>query len=143
MTILANAVTAIVYSLSLGLAIYILVRYLLGQNRRQMIVFYLLIMLDLTTRVVYYSISCFYYQTDLAPGIVQEISTIFSVFVGISHSNNMGCLIFDLTSIKCLRQEDFENLTKKKTVFVCLLLFFWTLVVIGYIVAVSLDEKRQ
>ena len=77
----------------------ILIKFLIVKNKceqKSMIVFYVISITDLSSRVVFLILSCFTEQFINALFVIQAITTIFSISSGVAHSNNLSNLLLDL-----------------------------------------------
>ena len=86
-----------------------------------MIIFYTLVLSDLASRIVYLIFSCFVSQKNHELLMSAAISTVASVLAGVSHSQNLSRLLFDLSSVECETREQYEKLYKKRFIFHVLL----------------------
>ena len=75
-----------------------------------MILFYALSILDLSFRVAYFITSCFYDQWDIILAKLQYTSTVFSIVVGVIHSQNLSRLVLDLSAVKMQTRAEFKKL---------------------------------
>lgn len=143
-TIILNSTCAVLYGLALLWALYILVKFLVIQNKCQqksMIVFYTIVSMDLTTRIIYLIFSCFVQQKANYLLLAAALSTVASVLAGVSHSQNLSRLVFDLSAVKCDTQEKYDKLVRKRYIFHGLLAF-WLLVTVIYLGLILEDWYR-
>ena len=128
------------FSLCLGFAVYILVRYLVVKNKCEqmsMVVFYLLCIFDLASRMTYLLMSIFIDQVNTELYMVSQISNIASIVVGVVHSHNLVRLLFDLASVKCTTREQYEALSKRRIYF-RVVFGLWLCLIIADLVILSL-----
>ena len=84
-----NIVAASLFCGALCFGLIILVKYLLLNNnglQNSMIIFYVIVVIDLTTRVAWFITSCFTDQFNIYLYWIQFFSTLASVGAGVSHS---------------------------------------------------------
>ena len=101
-TIVANSVAATIFFTAFCIAGYILVKFILmksGCEQKSMIVFYVISMLDLMTKVGFFIASCFLDQKNEVIFTLAALSTMASVGSGVSHSQNLMKLIEDLQAV--------------------------------------------
>ena len=116
-----------------GLFIYC--KYLLVTNRCEqltMVVFYTLSLLDIASRTVYFITACILSQNSSILYDISCVSTVATVLTGVSHSQNLCRLIFDLAAVRCESIQQHDKLAKKRII-VHLLLALWILLTAYYI----------
>ena len=94
-----------------------------------MMVFYISAMIDLSTRISYFVVSCFTIQLSNELYTISVISSMASVCSGLSHSENLIQLIFDLAVVKCETHAQYRKLKCKKLSFLYSLLVLWTILI--------------
>jgi len=143
-TVIANGTAAGVFGLAWLFALFILVRYLIIQNRCQqktMIIFYIIVLCNLGSRIIYFVFSCFVAQKAEYLVLVASISTVASVMAGVSHSQNLSRLIVDLALARSETQESYDKLVRRRYIFHGLLVF-WLIVSVIYLVIIGLDHYK-
>ena len=101
--IAANAVAALLFLICLSFALYILIKYLIIDNKfgqMSMILFYVFSILDLLTRVTFLIMSCFFENFSKPLRVLQTVSTILSISSGVAHAHNLSLLLLDLESVQ-------------------------------------------
>ena len=119
-TIIANAAAAGLFFIGFCFALFVMFKYLIFMNKceqKTMIIFYTIVLADLGTRVTYLIYSCFVSQKNHTLLMSAALSTIASVLAGVSHSQNLSRLLFDLSSVECETREQYEKLYKKRYIF--------------------------
>ena len=131
-SIAVNAFAASLWFLALAYALYIFCKYLIIVNRceqKSMMVFYISAMFDLTTRISYFVVSCFTVQLSSELYVISVISSMASVCSGLSHSQNLIQLIFDLAVVKCETHAQYRKLKCKKLTFLYSLVVIWIVLI--------------
>ena len=76
----------------------IMIKFLIVKNKseqKSMIVFYVISITDLMSRVLFLVLSCFFEQFNSALSVIQTVSTFLSISSGVAHSNNLSNLLLD------------------------------------------------
>ena len=78
-----------------------------------MIIFYALVMMHLSARVVYFISENFLNQLSMVLYYMGSACKILEIAVGVCHSQSLRILIFDLASVKCKIPEEYNKLKDK------------------------------
>ena len=104
-----------------------------------MMVFYVLSMLDISSRITFLVASCYYHQLARELFLISSFSTVATISAGVSHSQNLSRLIIDLAAVKCQSVNAFKHLMGKKIYFK-LALAAWVLIIALYAIAVLIPD---
>ena len=143
-TIWVNGIAAVVFFAAFCFAVFILTRYLICKNKceqKTMIIFYLIVCCDLLARVFYFIMSIYLSQKAHDLLLAAAFSTVFSVAAGVSHSQNLSRLIFDLASVNCETQDQYNHLVKKRYIFHTILVI-WIILTGVYITLILIDAYK-
>ena len=106
-----------------------------------MIIFYIISLTNLLVRTAFFVASCFVTQLNDTLFIISAISTITAVGSGVSHSQNLTRLIFDLAIVKVETKEEYDHILKRRIYF-HFLLGFWVVIMIFYIVTLITESHE-
>lgn len=101
--VIINAAAAFIFLIFACFAAFMLVKFLLIENRgkqRSMILFYVLSMCQLSLRAAYFTVSCFTDQWSQILATLELVTTVITIVVGVSHSQNLSRLVLDLSAVR-------------------------------------------
>ena len=134
--------SAITFFLFFLVALFILVRFLIIQNkckRRPMVLFYCCSLIVLLLKSVKYALSTQYTACSDIILYLHFISLNAFLIVGIIHSYNLMKLISDLKTIDAKERQDFKAM-RWAYIFRKLIVWLWSLMVITILIIVCLDK---
>ena len=104
-----------------------------------MIIFYSLMVADISSRIIFFISALSNAMNDSQLYEIDSASTMFSIMLGVSHSQNLCRLIIDLGAMQCKTQQEHEALAKK-TIYVNIMLAVWLLFVLAFGLVLALDS---
>lgn len=108
-TIAMCIVAGILFVGLLCFCLYIFCKYIVikqNWNQKSMVIFYSLCMIDILSRIVFLVVSCFVLQTQVIIFYISSCSSILSIAVGVSHSQNLSRVVLDLAALRKETQEE-------------------------------------